>query len=49
VITATVDLVQLYSVVCGLYCDYRNSRFSAMVLCCVKFIVITATVDLVQR
>jgi len=35
VITATVDIVQWYCVVCGVYCDYSNSRFSAMVLGCV--------------
>ena len=35
VVTATVDGVQWYCAVCGDYCGYRNSRYSAMVLCCV--------------
>jgi len=35
VVTATVDIVQWYCVVCGDYCGYSNSRYSAMVLCCV--------------
>jgi len=30
--TATVDIVQCYCVVCGDYCDYSNSRYSAMLL-----------------
>jgi len=32
VVTATVDIVQLYSVVYGGFCGYNNSRYSAMVL-----------------
>jgi len=35
VVTATVDIVQWYCVVCADYCGYSNSRYSAMVLCCV--------------
>jgi len=35
VVTATVDIVQWYCVVCGVYCGFRNSRYSTMVLCCV--------------
>ena len=35
VITATVDIVQLFCVVCEVYCGYSNSSFSAIVLCCV--------------
>ena len=34
VVKATVDIVQWYLVVCGVYCGYSNSRYSAMVLCC---------------
>jgi len=67
VVTATVDIVQWYCVVCGVYCHNINSRYSAMLLCCVwrllwikqqsiwqwycvvlEFIVVTATVDIVQ-
>ena len=33
---------------CGDYCGYSNSRYSAMVLCCVEFIVVAATLDIVQ-
>jgi len=35
VITATVDIVQWYFVLCGVYCGYCNSRYSAILLCCV--------------
>jgi len=35
VVTATVGIVQCYCVVYGDYCGYSNSRYSAMVLCCV--------------
>ena len=35
VVTATVDFVQWYCVVCGVYCGYSNSRYSAKLLCCV--------------
>jgi len=35
VVTAKVDIVQWYCVVCGVYCGYSNSRYSAMILCCV--------------
>jgi len=35
VFTATVDIVQWYCVICGGYCGYSNSRYSAMVLFCV--------------
>ena len=31
-VTATVDIVQLYSVVYGDYCGYSSSRYCAMVL-----------------
>ena len=34
-VSATVDIVKLYCFVCGDYCGYCNSRYSAMVLCCV--------------
>ena len=33
VVTATVDIVQWYSVVFGDYCGYSNSRYSAILLC----------------
>ena len=32
---ATVDIVQWYCVLCVVYCGYSNSRYSAIVLCCV--------------
>jgi len=35
VVTATVDIVQWYCIGCGNYCDYSNSRCSAMLLHCV--------------
>ena len=35
VVTATVVVVQSYCVVCGVYCGYNNSRYRAMLLCCV--------------
>ena len=35
VVATTVDIFQLYCVVCGDYCGYINSRYCAMVLCCV--------------
>jgi len=35
VVTATIDIVQWYCVVCGDYCGYSNSRYNAMLLCCV--------------
>ena len=35
VVTATVVIVQWYCDMCGVYCGYSNSRYSAMVLCCV--------------
>jgi len=34
VFTVTVDIEQRYCVVCGVYCGDSNSRYSAMVLCC---------------
>jgi len=34
-VTETVDIVQCFCVVCVVYCGYCNSRYSAMVLCCV--------------
>jgi len=33
--TAKVYIVQRYCDVCGVYCGYSNSRYNAMVLCCV--------------
>jgi len=48
VVTATIDIVQCYCVVCGVYCGYSNSRYSAMLLCCVEFIMCSATVDIGQ-
>ena len=42
-VSATVDIVQSYCVVCGDYCGYSNSRYSAMILYCVEFIVVRAT------
>jgi len=33
-VTATIDILQWYCVLCGVYCGYSNSRYSAMVLCC---------------
>ena len=35
VVTATEVIVQWFCVVCGVYCGDSNSRYSAMVLCCV--------------
>ena len=35
VVTTTVDIMQWYCAVCVDYCDYRNSRYSAMLLSCV--------------
>ena len=35
VVTATVDIVHCSFVLCGVYCGYRNSRYSSMLLCCV--------------
>ena len=46
--TATVDIVQCYCVVCGVYCGNSNSRYSAKIPCLLEFIVVTATVDIVQ-
>ena len=44
VVTETVDIVQSYCEVCGVYCGYINSRYSAMVLCCGwSLFVVTAT------
>jgi len=34
VVTATVDILQCCCVVCGDYFGESNSRYSAMVLCC---------------
>jgi len=49
VVKTTVEIVQWYCVVCGVYCGYSNSRYSAMVLCFVlKFIVVTPTIGIVQ-
>jgi len=36
VVTATLDIVQYYCVLCGVYCGYRNSSYSAMILCSVS-------------
>jgi len=35
VVKATVDIVQYYCSVCGDYCGYCYSRYSAMILSCV--------------
>jgi len=35
VVIATVDIVQWYCVVCGVYCGYSNSIYSAKILNCV--------------
>ena len=35
VVTAKFDVWQLCFVVCVVYCRYNNSRYSAIVLCCV--------------
>jgi len=35
VVTATVDIVQWYCVVCGVYFGYSNNRYGKMVLYCV--------------
>ena len=47
-VTETVDIVQCYCVLCGVYCGYSNRRYRAMVLCCVEFIVVTATGDIMK-
>jgi len=36
VVTAKLDMLQCYCVACGVYCGDSNSRYSEMVLCCVK-------------
>jgi len=36
VVKATIDIVKCFCVVCVDYCGYSNSRYSAMVLCCVR-------------
>jgi len=33
VVTATVDIVQWYCVVFGVYCGYNNNRYSAIEPC----------------
>jgi len=33
VVTATIDIVQWYCVVCGVNFGYSNSKYSAMVQC----------------
>ena len=33
VVTATVDIVQYYCVLSGVYCGYRNCRYSAKIMC----------------
>jgi len=48
VVTATVGIVKWYCVVCGVYCGDSNSRYSAMVLFLLEFIVVTATVVIVK-
>jgi len=35
VVTATVVIVQCFCDLCVDYCGYSNSRYSAMILCCV--------------
>ena len=34
-VKTTVDIVQWYRVVYGVYCGYSKNRYSAKVLCCV--------------
>jgi len=34
-VISSVVIVQWYCVVCGVYCGYNNSRYRAMILCCV--------------
>jgi len=48
VVTATVEIVHWYCVMCGVCWGYSNSSYSAMVLCCVYIIVVRATVDIWQ-
>jgi len=36
VVTAKFDIGQCCFVVCGVYCGYNNSRYSEMVMCCVR-------------
>jgi len=49
VVTATVDIVQWYCVLCGDYCGYINSRYTSMFLCFVwSFFTVTTTGDIVQ-
>jgi len=40
VVRASVELVQILCAVCGVYCGYSNSRYSALVLCCVLSILL---------
>ena len=49
VVTAPVDIVQCYFVLCGVLSVYIKRRYSAMVLCFEwSFFVVAATVDIVQ-
>ena len=47
-VKATVDIVQWYCVVCGVYYGYSNSRYSSIILCCFGVFFVSATVDIVQ-
>ena len=49
VVITTIFSVQCYCVVCEAYCGYCNSRYIAMVLCCLESFVVTSTVELVHR
>ena len=47
-VISTVDIVQCYCVLCGIYCGYSNSRYGVMLLFLLEFIVVTATEVVVQ-
>jgi len=50
VVTATVDIVQLYCIVCGVCCGYSKSRYSEKERYCVfvEMYVFKARVDIKQ-
>jgi len=48
VVTSSVDIVQCYCVLCGVFCGYSNSWHSNITELCVEFIVVKATVYIVQ-
>ena len=39
VVKAKVDILQCYCVVNRVYCGYSNTRYSAMLLCCVLILL----------